>query len=472
MSILLRSLKSKGEIRMTKPQINEYFYIKTSPDHMSALIYCTQSYQPKNLNLSEEMIEDLLNEHRIVFGINKQSIKRITSKLDHHEFPITIAEGSPPQHGEDGYITYEANLSSDITRTSNWNFREIMRIPSVKKGEKLATIVAPTKGVAGTNVFGKRVPAQPGKHVSTKAGKNVVFKESNRSFYSAIEGQISVNERYIEVHPVYEVNETLSMKTGNLDFVGSIIIHGDVPTGYTVRAEGDIKIFGIVEAATVVAGGSIFISEGLAGLQKGKIKAADDIHIGYINQGFAQAGQSIHVENSVIHSTCIAKGRIFCQHGNIIGGTLSAGKSIEAKDIGNRLSTKTDISLGVNQFIDREEQNLLQQKKELQATIEKLETIGKQLRTTYKHDPNMRVTLLRQKRSLEKTSKQLKKVEEQLLHIHSYLGSERESILRVRNHLYPNVIISFGKYKRTIQSIHRHVTVKLKRNEIEVSPLT
>src|SRR5699024_12523878 len=131
---------------------------------------------------------------------------------------------------------------------------------------------------------------------------------------------------------------------------------------------------------TLFRSGSIFISEGFAGLQKGRIQAADDIHIGYINQGFAQAGHSIHVENSIIHSTCIARQRVFCQQGNIIGGSLSAGQSLEAKDVGNRLSTKTEINLGINKAVDQKEQKLLQEKEDLQATLEKLELIGKKLR--------------------------------------------------------------------------------------------
>jgi len=456
---------------MTKPQLNDCFYIKTSPDRMSASLYCKKSYHPESVHLNKTVVHEFLHENNIVYGINEQSIQDlITLKPD--EFPITIAKGSPPQHGEDGYLTYEANLSSDIQRTSDWNFREVMRIPSVKEGDKLATIVMPTKGTAGTNVFGQQVPARAGQKVPIQAGKNVEFKENDNSFYATIEGQISVNDRYIEVHPVYEVNETLSMKTGNLHFVGSIIIRGDVPTGYSVKAEGDIKIFGIVEAATVKAGGSIFISEGFAGLQKGRIQAADDIHIGYINQGFAQAGHSIHVENSIIHSTCIARQRVFCQQGNIIGGSLSAGQSIEAKDVGNRLSTKTEINLGINKAVDQKEQKLLQEKEDLQATLEKLELIGKKLRRKqHQQDPNTRITLLRQRRSIEKTNEQLKKVEHQLLQMNSFLGSEHEAILKVRNNLYPNVIVSFGKYKRNVQSTHQHVHVKLDSHEIVVQSL-
>src|SRR5690625_3560288 len=229
-----------------------------------------------------------------------------------------------------------------------------MKIPTVNKGEKLATISLPTKGIDGMNVYGTVLRARPGKPVRIKAGKDVTYNSKDQTFYAESEGQLNVTNRFIQIDDVYTVDETLSMKTGNLDFVGSIVIRGDVPTGYRVKAAGDIKIHGIVEAATVISGGSIYISEGLSGLQKGYLKADKDIHIGYINQGIAEAGQSIYVENSIIHSECTAKDQILCQHGNIIGGSLSVGQSIEANDIGNRLSTETAINLGLDKDINDE----------------------------------------------------------------------------------------------------------------------
>src|SRR5699024_4134026 len=138
--------------------------------------------------------------------------------------------------------------------------RDVIRIPTVKEGEKLATIVDPIKGKDGKNIFGEQIRHRPGKVVVVRAGKNVVYKEEDKTFYAKSEGQISINDYIINVHPVYEVNESLSMKTGNLDFIGSIIIRGDVPTGYQVKAGGDVKIFGLVEAAHIEAGGSIYIS--------------------------------------------------------------------------------------------------------------------------------------------------------------------------------------------------------------------
>src|SRR5699024_11678395 len=63
---------------------------------------------------------------------------------------------------------------------------------------------------------------------------------------------------------------------------------------------------------TLFRSGSIFISEGFAGLQKGRIQAADDIHIGYINQGFAQAGHSDRKSTRLNSSHVSISYAVFC----------------------------------------------------------------------------------------------------------------------------------------------------------------
>ncbi|MFD1037960.1 FapA family protein [Virgibacillus byunsanensis] len=263
------------------------------------------------------------------------------------------------------------------------------------------------------------------------------------------------------------MDESLSLKNGNLDFVGSITIHGDVPTGYTVNAKGDIKIYGMVEAATLTAGGSIFISEGLAGLQKGYIKAVEDIHVGYINQGIVYAGSNIYVESSITHSQCVAKNHIYCQRGNIIGGTLSAGKSIEAKDIGNRLSSKTEIIFGINKTVNDREKRLIAEKKVLQDTLQKLSIIGEKLKSVSGgQDVKQRIALLKQRNSYNKTLEKLAEVEKMLQEINAHLGNEHEAVLNVNGHIHPKVIVAFGKYQRKITKEHQYVQMKLERNEI------
>ncbi|WP_188454364.1 DUF342 domain-containing protein [Virgibacillus oceani] len=453
-------------------RIQDYFYIQTSHDHMTVSIHCSDQYEEMDMVIDEQTIIQYLKENNILFGIDRESIKQVIAADSKSDFPLIVAQGIHAEHGIDGYITYELNFNPEIPKTPDWNFRDVMRIPTVRTGQKLATVTMPGAGENGTDVYGNTVQALPGKPIQTKAGKNVVYHKDGQSFYAASEGQVSVNERFIEIHKVFEVNESLSMKNGNLDFVGSIIIHGDVPTGYTVKAEGDVKVFGMVEAATIIAGGSIFISEGLAGMQKGYIKAGDNIHIGNINQGSVYAGNDLFVESSILHSECTAKNNVYCQKGNIIGGVLSAGVSIEAKDIGNRMSTQTEIVFGVNKIIDKKEKRLTAEKKELEDTLAKLAVIGKKLEAESEQaDSKLRITLLRQRNSYKKTADQLANIEGLLEQLNSHLGSEQKAKLIANGHLYPNVMVAFGKYKRRIDTMYKSVQMNLVQNEITIQTL-
>lgn len=450
-----------------KQEKKDFLYVSITSDRLSAKIDCIDEYNESKMTITQDLIDQLLTEHHITYGINEEKLQLLLSAPSASHFPVTIAEGIPAQHGKDGKIVYEFNFSSEVKKTDDWNFRDVMRIPSVKNGQKLATIIEPTKGENGIDVCGNPISARPGKPMIMRAGKNVEYNETDHAFYATLEGQASAFHQTIEVQPVFEVHDSLSMKTGNLNFVGTVIIRGDVPTGYTVKADGDVKIYGIVEAATVISGGSVYVSEGLAGLQKGHIKAAHNIHVGYINQGIAHAGESIYVENSILHSECEANKDIYCEQ-NIIGGSISAGQTIEAKDIGNRLSTKTDISLGISKKVNEQERKLIAKKKELLVTKNNLKMIGEKLQSQSKQNKQIQLTLQRQKNSYTQTVNHLEKIETALTQLNSSLGDEQVAELIVNNHMYPNTIISFGKYKRKIEQNHHYVHVFLSDNEIVI----
>ncbi|MGM8364112.1 DUF342 domain-containing protein [Virgibacillus sp. W0181] len=452
--------------------LKEYFHITVCEDKMKAEIDITENYENIREDLKEQELRQFLQAENIVFGIHEENILQLLSTPPADVFPLTIAEGRPEIDGVDGELKYVADFNSHIEHSPSRNFRDIMRIPSVNEGDKIAVIIEPTAGKPGENVYGKVIRARQGKPVLIKAGKNVQLNESDLTFYATAEGQISVTSRYIHVHSVYELNEAISMKVGNIDFVGSVVIRGDVPTGYTIKAKGDIKVFGMVEAATLIADGSIFVSEGLAGLKTGTLRAAENVYISYINQGNVAAGNSIHVENSILHSECIAKRAIHCQNGNIIGGSLSVGQSIEAKDVGTRMNTKTEIYFGINKAENEKEKKLLKTKAELEHTLTKLTTLGEKLQLNKaEQNSKLRITLLRQRHSYNKTASQIEKINQALKQMDIQLRSEEDPVLTVKGVLYPNVTVAFGKYKRTIERNYGAIRVKADQNEIVILPM-
>lgn len=451
-------------------KVDNSWRIYTSKDKMAAYIEIEkEALSEEDIALFHESIENQLHEHGIVHGIKEDILTSIDLTVIE---PILIAEGTKPINGEDGRLEILANLDTSINREEHWDYREVMRIPNVTKGQLLAKLILPKKGVDGVDVTGRDLKAKDGKQKKIRAGKNVVWKEDVHSFYAVSDGQISINNQQIQVLPVFKVNESISMKTGNLDFVGNIEIQGDVPTGFEIKAEGDIRIQGMVEGATIIAGGSVFIMEGIAGKNIGSIQAGNDIVLGYCNHSHIQAGNDLYVEKSILHSDCTAIGHVFCKLGNIIGGTVSAGKTMEAKDIGNRLGITTEIAFGINKNEYEKEKQLLNRKKTLEEDVEKIRKVGDRLRNgSIDNDPKLRLSLLRQRKLLKQTEEELQLIDQSLFVIQSTIGSENKASLTVRNFIHPNVIISFGKYKRIIKSAHHFVKIQVSKNEIEIIPL-
>ncbi|MFD1037961.1 flagellar assembly protein A [Virgibacillus byunsanensis] len=152
-------------------QLKDYFYISTSDDRMLAYINGTDKSNSLDQEITEDAMLELLKDNQITYGVNSSVIQLILTNIDEEKSPLIIAKGKPVQHGTDGDINYFFDSNTDIDKTTNWSFRDVMRIPSVQQGQRLATLVLPTHGEDGMDVYGKIVQPKPGKPYMIKAGK-------------------------------------------------------------------------------------------------------------------------------------------------------------------------------------------------------------------------------------------------------------------------------------------------------------
>lgn len=453
--------------------LNDHFIVLISEDQMAASIQLLENDHMGEM--TEQDIRDWLKSMKVTFGLNEESIKKITSEFDSSLFPIKIAQGEEPEHGIDGTIDFVCDRDDYFNIDEKRDFRDIKRIPSLEENEKIAVITDPIQGKAGYNIFGKKLPFKKARPVKMKAGKNVIFNKEENTFYATVVGKLSVTGHQINVHDTYEINEDLSMKTGNINFVGSVIIRGNVPAGYRVEAEGDIHIYGLVEAGFIKAAGNVTITEGIAGLKKGTIYAGGDVKIGYINQAKVEAENNIIVQNSMMHSHCVAKEHIYCHSGSIIGGVCSAGISIQANEVGNKMDTKTEISIGVDQEQFQQESQFNSAKKTLLNEINKLKTLGDNLerkaKTSHGLSSKERILLLKQKNTMQVTKGKLTKIEEQIESLKVQIGDEDKARLIVKKAIYPNVDLRFGKYQKTTDTTYKYTQVYIEEGEIEIKSL-
>ncbi|TGB04780.1 DUF342 domain-containing protein [Halobacillus salinus] len=452
-------------------ELHKHFKVSVSHDKLEAYLDQLETYE----KVTEEELQAFLEEHRVSYGILEEEIGRIIDKDETIQYPLLIAQGKFPVHGKDGTVIYDKEVSFEINEHDRASFRDIISIPSVVEGERIAAIKPPTNGILGRNVHGEELPFKPGKPAQLKAGKNTTFKRSDDALYANIAGQLSADERSLQVQPLFEVEGNLDLRTGNLDFIGSIIIKGNVPTGFKVFAQGDITVYGLVEGANVVAGGSVYVSEGISGLGKGIVQAGHDIRAGYINQATVEAGQDLFVENSILHSDVVAHRSVYCQTGHIIGGTTSSGLHIEAKDIGNRLNTPTGLYLGVNKKVEEKQAKYSLSLRRKEEEKRKLVLIGYKLEekeATGNLSAQDRVMKLRQRNSLQVVLEEIAELSERLEKMRTTIGDLSGVKVIVNGKVYGQVHLGFGKYQHQIRSEYREVQAFLAEGEIILRSLS
>lgn len=447
--------------------MGETIEVKLSRDRLTAILDSSA-----NRKYPMDELLNFLKENHIQYGIKMDVLQSIVDDPASVNFPVIIASGIPPVNGSDAYLRNELRKRND-DQAEIFNFRVVMHIPSVNNGELLASIVPEGEGTNGVDVMGNSIPARKGRPLRIKTGSNILTR--NGRYFSTVDGQVSITSKSISVNPVFEVNGDLDLRTGNIDFTGTVIIKGDIPSGYEIKAGGDIHVYGLVEASNLVAGGNIFIRGGVAGGMKGSISAEGNIIANYLNQSIVKAGQDIAIKTSILHSRITAGGNIDCRTGTIIGGVLSAGRNIHVKELGNELFTKTELAIGWDPFLDKRERDILGQMESAKANINKLIEIESKLADLVKHTGKI------SREQQEMIVKQLatrKSIEINLAELEGELDSlalekqERlDSSLFVLDKVYPNAKMFFGKYALMTNRIYKMARFSLYQSEISIHPL-
>jgi uncharacterized protein (DUF342 family) len=282
--------------------------------------------------------------------------------------PTVIAQGIEAEHGLDAVFTETFFIDDDdapnIDTADVAHYYQTKRYITVNEGDVVMRRVPAFDGKDGTTVVGKVLKA--------KKGKNPNFKKYAGTEVSDSEGNVLIAS--VKGHPVLQkqgvkIDETLTvaqanLKTGNINFDGSVVINGDVLPQVSVMATGDVFIKGTVENASVEAGNNIVIgggviSESLPGVKEPpkittKIKAGGEVHAKFLTQTSVKAVGDIRVQNFVMNSEVVTKQSLLIGEkggkGRLIGGETIAAQSITANELGSVAYVPTEIHCGdVNQ---------------------------------------------------------------------------------------------------------------------------
>lgn len=466
--------------------IRDFFHVKISGDQLLATVVLKkplpeEEEEREKVQWTKEDWLEFLERGRVTYGIIDEHLDRLVKDPYGTNTPLEIARGKQPIPGEDAYLSspFKNGVEKEkaVEETANRvNLKQITDIPMVKEGEFAGEKIDPTPGIDGVAVTGERITARKGRDFPLRPGKNTRV-EGNR-IYATKGGQVSVQKRIIHVHPSYEVSGDLDMKTGNIDFTGSVIIRGNVPSGYEIKAEGDIHIFGMVEASLLEAGGSIHISGGVSSQKKGRIKANKDVHALYLNEAHVEAGGAIYIRQAIMHSVCEAGEEVLCKDskGQIVGGKISAGRKIHAKEVGNAMHTSTALFIGASHdFLSdvRREEEILRRAKEETAKVRKLlRSFEQKEKKGFHLSTKEKVLQLRAKNTLNQWTKRAVEAAEKLQDMKDIYANQDRGIIIVENNIHPNVDIHFGKYRRKTNTTYTYVNIQFIDGEIAIQGAT
>src|SRR5579859_3470405 len=255
---------TEAEIQPDEPQ-PAAFTVTISKSDLAAHLELTRSPEPAATPATVADALAALAAAGVTYGIDRA---RIAAALESPGEPVLVAVSRPSCAGEDGRVEFAPSLLAVGGRPhtdvdGRVDLFDLDLIHNVAAGAVLATRVLPTAGEPGTNVFGLPMPARPGRAAHVRAGPGTRLGDDGLQILAATAGHAALVGDVVSVSPIYHVRGDVGPATGNLEFVGSVSVSGNVDAGYRVQASGDVEIQGSVTAGEVEAAGNVSIRYGI-----------------------------------------------------------------------------------------------------------------------------------------------------------------------------------------------------------------
>ncbi len=329
-------------------------------------------------DVDQDVLRQVLEKEKISYGVEEALLKALPEEKNKYFRLFLAAQGTQPVHGVDGTVTDMFPRRSLKKGTEDENGRidytALDFVHNVEKGEVICKITPPVPGVPGRTVKNEKIPARAGKKAPVPKGRNTELSPDESVLVASVTGHVEFVGRAFQVKPVMEIRTNVDYSTGNINFLGDVHIYGDVCSGFTVRAMGNVTVDGVVEAATIEAGGNLIVVKGIKGDGRAVIRAHRSIFTKYMENCVVCTKENLQTDciiQSVVYSD--EEVQVTSGRGIIVGAKVQAGSVVRANIVGARNHCLTAITLGGNPSEDFEYENLVEEIKLLEQDYEKLE---------------------------------------------------------------------------------------------------
>lgn len=328
--------------------------------------------------LDQQMLDEALEKSGIAFGVDEDLLENLPEQQERYFYLYNVAKGKPALQGKDGYIIerYDRVVEREfeVDAHDRVNYASLKFFQSIEKGDVICEAVQPTQGDPGRTVLDQEIPVKNGKAVSLVKGRNTEISEDGTKLVASQDGHVEYAGHGFQVNAVLKINDNVDYGTGNIDYAGDVHIRGNVCSGFSVKAAGNVVIDGVVEGGSVDAGGDLIVAKGIVGNSDAIIRAGRKVYAKYLENCIVHAKESLKAD-CIVNSSVYSDGEIdVCSgRGCIVGGKIRAARKISAKIVGSKSGSKTSIFLGGEPCVEYERQNLAEVIEDNQKELEKLQ---------------------------------------------------------------------------------------------------
>jgi hypothetical protein len=465
---------------ISNPANDALITVEVTDQEMKGFVILTQP-GPGGSDLSKDAILAFLRNNRVIHGVSEAILQELEDKPRYRE-PVLAAEGSRPQNGRDSYVQY--NFETDKNRhqlkeaaDGRVNFKELGLIQNVVAGQPLARKIPPEPGQPGRTVTGKVIPARNGKDMPTPLGRNVHMADDGATLIADINGLVTFIGGKINVEEIFTVPGDVDLKTGNVMFLGTVIVQGNVEDGFSVKASGNIEVRGSVGKCEIIAEGDIIIHQGIAGKGGGIMQAGKNIWSKFIENTTVEAGENVIVSDGLINTTIVANKKIICQgkRAAIVGGKYRACEEINAKTLGSPVGgTETILEVGYDPKSKEKMDGLQSQALQIKRQAEELDKNIATLNATKKQ----RKVLPEDKEALlqdyilrrEELVAEVRGLAKEIEAIQAYLnGLKTKGRISASGRVYPGVKLVIKDVREDIKTEQKAITFYLENQMIRTT---
>ena len=310
--------------------------------------------------MARQVCHALLRDHKVeisepvVKAIDQLILKSKNTPSAPGSEPIrgVVAMAQKPTDGIDGKVEWLIETKKTqpvpdekVQPGQARNYYEASIYTTVETGTCVGILHQATTGMDGRDVFGKTINARDGKPFDLQFDETIMC-DAKGKLITQTDG-VLVNTRHsVCVRKVIEVNSYVDFSTGNIDFSGDVIVHEGVRDNFIVKAEGDVTVDGLIEAANIITGKDLNANGGMAGREQGTVNIGQDLKAKYLDNITGTVNGNLKVERETINCELTVLGDVESKSGFILGGKVVVGGKVNIHTIGSDANVRTDVVIG------------------------------------------------------------------------------------------------------------------------------